>query len=394
MKKLTLRPIWKLITTGRGAYITSGAFRELKNQLRRQITTRAARAQNSSREKLYLDILTAKDYFAGRAKISPAELIDEIDTILVEKNYGYRRCPKSASHPSNSFYMNSSPIARGIQLHDLAFFNAAAQKHRQGHHKLDGQYSIFYMRCEANQERILFGNMQVDDRGKEDWTNKALGDELRRSKNIYGMMIQQAVKHALENGFRKIMFQAGDACELAQWKVKNFMNQKVTEKNYAQINECYEREISYFTAAPGTIIERPEMQNKPEFIIKSSPNSYVTQNLHENPHSILSEIYNSTENPLAVMRDNQAWIQQLKCEKEIRARRPRRAHIEFKKLIKELIGMIPPGPDTAAQIADWEERAPATTLRHQTAEKIIESYLERWGYDKILLEHFSEHPTN
>ena len=108
---------------------------------------------------------------------------------------------------------------------------------------------------------------------------KPLGRELRRKKNLYGIMIQQAVKHALSRARTEIMFQAGDACEIAQWRQKNFCQITVTEKNYALVNKIYQEEMDRFVAGPGVVIPRPDLSERDEVVIKTTAAGYITRYL-------------------------------------------------------------------------------------------------------------------
>ena len=236
--------------------------------------------------------MTTTDFFAGAARLPCADWLAQINELLVKKNYGYRVKTHRARYPENTFYSQQPMTCQSELAYDLACYHPEAREHHRGHHKSQGLVSIFYMRCEPQAERILFGNMQIDDKGKRDWARKTLGRELRRKKNIYGIMIQQAVKHALSTGHKEILFQAGDACEIAQWRQKNFCQITVTEKNYALVNKIYQEEVDRFAAGPGIVIARPDSPEQSEVVIKTTPESYITRCFKAESPSLLTKIMN------------------------------------------------------------------------------------------------------
>ena len=110
---------------------------------------------------------------------------------------------------------------------------------RTAHHQIknyppQGQKSVFYIRCEEFGNSILIGNMQIDDKSSAlAWADKAKGSVLLKRSNIYKMMIQEAIKHALDENKDSILFQAGHAADLAQNEPsKIYKNREIiTEKN-------------------------------------------------------------------------------------------------------------------------------------------------------------------
>ena len=175
MHQLTLQPVLKFIAAQGRAAVTPGDLRQLTGQLRQQLAAKKRQGHNCGAEKLYLRILTTTDFFAGRPRLPCADWLTQINELLVRKNYGYQVQTHPARHPENTFYSHKSPPYQSEPSYDLACYHPAAREHRRGHHGVNGQFSIFYMRCEPMGKRILFGNMQIDDKGKRDWARKTPG---------------------------------------------------------------------------------------------------------------------------------------------------------------------------------------------------------------------------
>ena len=66
----------------------------------------------------------------------------------------------------------------------------------------------------------MWGNLQIDAPRTHPGKNKPELNILLRRKNLYSMMIQESVKHALATGAERIIFQAGAAAAWAQWRPK------------------------------------------------------------------------------------------------------------------------------------------------------------------------------
>ena len=333
--------------------------------------------------------MTAKNFFAARDKISRQEVISQVNEILVRKNYVYTAQTHPAKHPRNSFYLHKKSARRAEETYDLALYHSAAQEYRGGHHHHQGHQAVFYMRCEVAGARILFGNLQIDDRGEISWSDPAMGQELRRPKNIYGLMIQQAVKHALQTGRREIMFQAGDACEIAQWNRANFTQLRVTEKNYQQIYKIYAHEQRRYPKGVGLIINKPRVGGEHEVIIKSTPEYYLTRFMTHKVPNLLSAIMILNSPAAALTRqklcDCAAEVRRGHCPKLFQA------HLE--RLINELTGhRTSPEVQVAQRVALTpilkKERLARATIWDEQFLRVVEAYLVRWGYDKILLKRF------
>ena len=393
MNKITLRPLLKFIASQKRLHFTPGDLAQLIASRRRQAWPAGSPA--AVREKLYLEVLTAADFFQGRKKISSEELIDAVNKIMVENNFGYQRSRHHAARPKNSFYTDHS-ARRGVkELYDLAFCHPAARQDRRAHHSHNDQPAVFYVRCELVGNKILFGNLQIDARAPGDWQNKALAQEVRRPKNIYNMMVQQAVKHALETGQKEILFQAGDAVEIAQWQKTYFCRIKVTEKNYAKINKIYEQELARFRAPLGTVICRPEFNRIPEVIVKSSSGMYITHRKVPIAPNLLTEIrwLETTRAPdgRSVSKVVQQGIRE--CVAAVKRSQPAAVPARLEQLITELTGTTTPAAAQVAHCAELQavlkkkKLNPAWWSRDDFG-KMIEKYLVRWGYDKILLRKF------
>ena len=399
MHQLTIQPVLKLFATHRRTHLTPGDLAQVKEQLQRKIKNKATQKQNSALEELYFNILTETELTPGAKKIPAAEIIRRVDQVITRHEYGYLDLTHSARHPGNSFYGSKllhQRRAKG-ELYDLAFYHPLARQHRRGHHERNNQFSIFYMRCERRPRRILFGNLQIDDKGKENWWNENLGRVMRRPKNIHGMMIQAAVKHALEEGLEEILFQAGDASEIAQWNRSKYCQTKVTKRNYAAITRVYEEEMARFAAGPGRVFQRPEFDNVLEVVIKSSPGVYVTRQVRPRPPCFMYQLvyFSAMKTANGGRAGNVTWHAMSTCVHALKKDLPTQTvHARLEQMIKDLAGYTSPTHARAAQITHLnrliqrENLRTAPNLDMADFMKIMEDYLVRWGHDKVLLEYF------
>ena len=395
MQQLTLQPLLKFITGAPAARITRADLSELQAQVTAQQQAKEQCQQSGAAEKLYLAIFQAHDFFRDTPEISPEKLITQIDKILTENKCAYSVQCHPPRHPKNSFYYDGEKAPGINQFYDLACYHPMARRHHRGHHQFNNQYSIFYMRCEVTPKGILFGNLQIDDKGEKDWAHKTLGRVLRRPKNIYRMMIQQAIKHALAAGHRNILFQAGDACEISQWNQAQFCRVTVTEKNFASINKVYEKEKARFSYPRGRAFTRSPGNLRAEVVIKTTPGKYTTVQRVANTPSLLYEIgrLSTTKAYSGTPAVSILYSAVRAAGAAARQGDVATVRITLKKLIRNLTGVTPPGQDRPAQ-----EKEISALLAEEAATEIeftdyrlvwaLEDYLNRWGYNKILLAFF------
>ena len=400
MNELTIRPLAKFIAAQGRTELTAGDLQQLQGQLKRKIAQKEQQGLGIRAEKLYMGILTAQDYFAGRRRITVKELLSQVSTLLIDQNYGYTRKIHWATHSGNSFYGHRTSPGKATPPYDLAFYHVGSPPH-SSHYRNKKQNSVFYMRCEVALERILFGNLQIDDRGREPWRDKALGEELRRPKNIYRMMIQQAVKYGVEIGKKDIWFQAGVASEIAQWSQAAFAQLQVTKKNFAQINELYARKVRWLGQPPGAVLECSNDTGTAEVVVSVARGVCTTRRLCTKGPSVLMEVglmhrgkayadpHSSGSHVGDVVWDGAEACAQVFRQPAAGAK----VHAQLNKLIKDLTGVSTPATAAAAQIAELTalRRKAAANLSRLHARQfmlLIEEYLTRWGYDQIIIKKF------
>ena len=400
MEKYTIRPVLDFIAGQGREYITFGDFQQLLAQFRSRSTLNASRPA----EELYLRILTGRDFFLGRRRIRTEEFISRIDNFLTQNDYVYSPEIHESCCPANSFYTQQQ--GRGtaaVDVYDLAFYHPGAAARLTGHHMHNNQGDVFYIRCETRGPRILFGNLQIDDKGKHAWPEPYLGHELRRKKNIYLMMVQQAVKHALQWGHSEILFQGGAAAEIAQWRECLFRRITVTAGNYSQIDKKYQQEIRRFEAEPGHIIKNFKHNEPSEVVIKTTPRRYVTRDLPEETPRLLEKICWLLINKHAHAGDNTlielgmvAWgvyrklLAALSGSGDLEKLRQ-----EIHALVTMLTGVTPPFAvgqcatlRAMQKIINREKIQNYALSENLRCRQLLEAYIVRWGYDKILLRHF------
>ena len=154
----------------------------------------------------YLKILAhLKDNFNNRSRLSTAEILTLTDQFIQDNNFSYfaRETPVAQQ---NIFYDAAD------RVYDVAFFNRAAANIIECHHKYQGLSSVFYARFEEKDDHVLIGNLQIDDRHKNNvWAQNDLRTILLMRKNIYRAMIQESLKFALAGKKLRIFFQTGDS---------------------------------------------------------------------------------------------------------------------------------------------------------------------------------------
>ena len=247
MNHLTIKPLLSFINSQTKGYVTEGDVKQLEDKIKNQLAKKITQGHAVNIDQEYLKIIAQlKETIGCTKKMSNERVIEHIDQILKESHFNYKKNKHPVKHRSNLFF-TAKDNGEKLSNYDLAFYNELSSKNHKGHHQHNKQKSIYYMRCEERGEQILFGNMQIDDTDKEGWENQNIGNILLQKKNIYGMMVQQALKHALENNKKTILFQCGDANDLAQWGKVSLNPVKITKKNYKKFHEVYQAQIKNFT---------------------------------------------------------------------------------------------------------------------------------------------------
>ena len=245
MNKITLRPLLAFLHAQSKPYITRGDWEQLEAKITKRRAEKQVAGQNTLAEDEYLKMFRpVRDLFATQRQIKNTKVLGIINKILTASGYGYQKQKHKPRHRGNVFYPRHEN--NSTQIYDIAFYNAAAGTQQPGHHQHEDQPSVYYMRCEERGAGILFGNMQIDARKPELWEDPRRGELMLQKKNIYGMMVQQAIKHAVEGGKKEILFQCGDANELAQWNYSRLKQEIVTEKNYKKFQQNYQTKLNKF----------------------------------------------------------------------------------------------------------------------------------------------------
>ena len=280
MKKLTLRILLEFINQSTRFYMTSGDFEQLANKINKRRGQKINAQQSTQTEDEYLKIiLPLRKLFTRTRHVKNTAILAAVHQSLIAGQYDYQKQRHPARNGGNAFYPVSSENY-SESVYDLAFYHAAAGQYHIAHHTHEGQSSIFYMRCEeppAHPGQILFGNMQIDSQNPSSWPDSARAQIMLQKKNIYGMMIQQAIKHALERGKKEILFQCGDANEFSQWGNRRLKPVTVTNRNYKKFQQAYRAQLKKFGERgyqQGEAYFQDEAEYHCDFVIEAGPDYY------------------------------------------------------------------------------------------------------------------------
>ena len=248
MKKITLQPVIKFLDSLNRDYVFFNEFQQLEQKIinrREQNLAVTGHTDSVETDTRYLEIIQKlKSQFAGQKKISCAQVLTGLSKILVTENWTYKKARHKSKH-KNIFRRDSSIN----DYYDVAFYNKAHTRNRgRSHYQHRGMSSVIYARCEEfpdEPEKILIGNLQKDTR-QTGWTEPGIGKILQQPKNLERELIQQVVKHALGKKKTKILFQAGDAVQLAQWDAVKIKKIVINEKNYPQYLKNYQKKLKQF----------------------------------------------------------------------------------------------------------------------------------------------------
>ena len=236
----------------------------------------------------------ARKLFTAKPKVKITQLLATINKILITHGHGYQKAVQPAAHRRNVFYTDGLREPEG-QTYDLAFYHAAAGRKHVAHHRHDNKSSVYYMRCEEKDDQIMFGNMQIDARQPELWEDPGVGEIMLQKKNIYGMMVQQALKHAVEQGRKEILFQCGDANELTQWERRRLKTVNVTKRNYKKFEADYQQKMEKFdpkSCQVGDVFKFPQGRYGNYFVTETGPGYYRVYEDFERPPSLFLHLRN------------------------------------------------------------------------------------------------------
>ena len=299
MHYLSVRPLSNFLESHPRDYITWPEFTNLERQVKKRCRTEVV---SQTATKHYLALFGVLRFeFIGQAKLNREALCARVDSWLRQKNIFYTRninppATNNVFTPQEFHSKNFTP-----KIYDLSYYNSVTQGHEGGHHprkKYQGDYlrtlraqikniiastkdednesalaasaqkivklfesqlnvkgkienwsNNFYIRCEEFAETVLYGNLQIDQKNlAKELDNEDPQAAMFSSRNIYCHMVQEAVLHALELGKTRILFQAGQAAEYAQWghRQKTLTRELVTPENIKVHEEIWLRDKEEF----------------------------------------------------------------------------------------------------------------------------------------------------
>ena len=203
----TVWPMFRLINELPKEYLTA---KELKNFI---IQARALSTQTEIATPAighaYARISAAVQAELKAGEVSKTRLREIVDQILRAEGWGYARYIH-APLCSNHFY--SSEIS---QIWDWGFYNpqdpiVGGHVHRQA-----GRPSSFYARVEwrPQEDEMLIGNIQHAYFGQNMLS-------LGRINNLRAVMVHEILRQAVRTGVPRIVFQSGDAMQIAQFNAR------------------------------------------------------------------------------------------------------------------------------------------------------------------------------
>ena len=265
MKQYSIHPILNFIKNNPRPHYRAGDLQQMADKVanqRRQKLNTPGQENTTAQEDEYLEIIAAlQARFHGHKKISRAALHAAVNKILAARRLKYTRRRATVRH-SNTFFASAAAHAEFVNTearaagkystadYDLAFYHPASPPNQQAHHKHGAQSAVFFMRVEEfgpAADKVLVGNLQVDETRPEDWAPAAQGRIFLKPKNLDLMLAQEAIKYALAAGKKEILFQDGDAMDLAQYREPVFEEIMITPANVAQYTAEDLRQRQKFT---------------------------------------------------------------------------------------------------------------------------------------------------
>ena len=305
MHHYTIKPVLNILSNSAAKESYKlGDIEQIENKIKKILTKKLANKHQKdliSSEERYLKIIKAvKNHVKNTGAITKEALIKIIDREIKKEGLYYLSRKHAAAH-DNVF----SPLTfaqENIKPHyyDIAFYNRLYKGRGKFHHhsadivkfsdsdidemkklinnlkettpaklknefnevlagtetafkgclqKTEEKNSVFYIRCEEFEDNILIGNMQIDCSKKGRWGDKDAANILMKKKNIYQIMIQEAINYAIKKRRKKILFQSGSAVEISQWYDERYYFRErtlITEKNLAAYKKFYNQALEEF----------------------------------------------------------------------------------------------------------------------------------------------------
>ena len=226
------------------------------------------------------------------------------------------------------------------------------------------------------------------------------GELMMQKKNVYGMMVQQALKHAVEGGKKEILFQCGDANELAQWNLSRLKQQIITEKNYKKFQQNYQTKLDNFGpqgyAVGDKLAHHWGHQGWFYAVTETTPDYYRFVESFWPPRTLLYHLYQTSAtvpgvSPGTLPADREKFFDKIGRELFIQYRDEGYQALsnELKNAVKIITGQEVPATAQALSLARLEEIFPRQLGYGQFLDR-LDSVWHESGLDKIILDHYTE----
>ena len=404
----------RLLNSNRRGYVTWKELRDLQARFSKMADRGPREALTATNHLELLAHLLKK--FSGQVKINTPTLITATDTFLREQGYLYTTKRRRVV---SGCQLN---LASKTKSYDLAFYSPLGSElgANRGHHNENSQNSIFYFRTETWGRTALLGNLQIDAPPASQHYSTKLNILLRR-KNLYTVMVQEALKHAVSSGKERIIFQAGSAVAWAQWQSKIVLRKTViTPTNYPVFAQHYKENCAQLEKLSLGIIPAPQSPREKKFhekylrrasgssmiVYDKQPGKISARRIFTAPlagslHYAIHGCYmhrikhSATRTPIMAefSKAHKEWetisvaVRQAQPEKIVDA-------------MENILGIIDPGH----QVTRREEKitylsglnfaeivtAASRRLAWNTHLVWLEKYLEKFNHAKVLLQHFPE----
>ena len=159
----TIRPLVDIFKDPSRDYVKPGDLAQIIQRIKNTQKQQLQRGDEiSAATEEYIKILTKiLSQLGPNEKLLKTALAQKVDEYIRANELHYSTALHPVKH-HNTFYSTDS-VYHSYQ--DLALYNSKSNFERWGHHKHDDQVSVCYARLERRVEKILIGNLQIDDRG-------------------------------------------------------------------------------------------------------------------------------------------------------------------------------------------------------------------------------------
>ena len=283
----TIRPLVKFLAAQptRDRF-TRGDLGQLEDKIRNELAYQRNNRPPGWRRAIlirekYLEILAKlHPYFAREKSVARGDWIQQVSLILEAAGFPYT----SHRHPIvHDNYFDPKAAEGEFEFYDIAGYNRHAHYDGKGaapldsHHAHEHQRAVFYFRCEESDKQLLVGNLQFDAACSAMWRNRQLGRIMTTGKNLPEALIFAAVSYAAQRPGRKILFQCGDAVNLAQdFDVKQ---EEVTKANIASFRRRRKKALAKFDSITVGAQESLNLDDEDFLVIEKTSDYYVTHEL-------------------------------------------------------------------------------------------------------------------